>query len=94
MKRTPLRRVSKKHAAARREYSKLSKAFLAAHPRCEWNAPPPPWIGCNRRSRDVHHIQGRGKNLNRVETWVALCREHHDFCHQYPNKARAMGLLK
>lgn len=36
MKRTPLKKVSKKRAKANAEYSKRRKAFLEAHPFCQW----------------------------------------------------------
>ncbi len=36
MKRTKIRRVSSKRSTQLREYSKLRKAFLEAHPWCQW----------------------------------------------------------
>lgn len=36
IRRTPIRRVSKKRAAANAIYSKLRKEFLAKHPYCQW----------------------------------------------------------
>ena len=36
MKRTPLKKVSKKRAGQNNTYSKLRKEFLAAHPYCQW----------------------------------------------------------
>lgn len=36
MKRTSLKKVSKKRAKANAEYSKRRKAFLEAHPFCQW----------------------------------------------------------
>ena len=86
MKRTRLRPVSKKRAALNVEYRKLRKAFLLEHQVCEFS-------GCRSHSRDVHHRSGRGPNLLRVETWLALCRKHHDLVHANPKKSRELGLL-
>lgn len=30
---------------------------------------------------DVHHIHGRGKNMDVIENLAGLCRNHHDDCH-------------
>jgi len=87
MKRTPLRKVSKKYAPELRAYQKERKIFLEDK-FCEYPE------GCVERADDVHHSQGRGINLRKQSTWWALCRTHHDFVHQNPNIARTMGLLK
>jgi predicted restriction endonuclease len=36
---------------------------------------------CNRQSVDIHHVKGRGKNMDRIENLAALCRTHHTDCH-------------
>lgn len=85
--RTPLRRVSKKREIENRRYRTLRRIFLIAHRVCETGA-------CSRAADDVHHKAGRGKNLNRVDTWLAVCRTCHDWIHAHPNEARTRGLLK
>lgn len=89
IRRTPLRRVSKKHAKELRIYAKLRLDFLESHPMCE--------VGrkdiCNRFSCDVHHVHGRGKHLNDKGTWLAVCRPCHDFIHRNPGQARQLGFL-
>ncbi len=94
IKRTPLRRVSKKRAVGLRIYSKLRKQFLEEHPYCQayatiWypacDSPP---------SVEIHHKRGRGKYLNETSTWLAVCRMSHDFIHQHPKAARIMGFLQ
>ena len=86
LKRTALSPVSKKQQKKLREYSKLRKEYLEEHPLCE--------CGCGRKSRDIHHKAGRGSNLNRVETWMAVCRPCHDEIHACPSVARKRGWIK
>ena len=66
-------------------YFELKPVFLRAHPIC---------ARCPAPAVDVHHAAGRGKNLNCVHTWIALCRRCHDWVHQHPIEARAEGLLR
>jgi hypothetical protein len=86
MKRTPMRRASKKQVERLREYRVLKNEFLWDHPFCQWP-------GCTKLSQDIHHKAGRGKNLNNTETWAALCRAHHDEAHRRPGQARKIGML-
>lgn len=79
-----LRKVSKKLAPRLKLYSALRKEFLEKNRMCFCGAP----------SMDVHHIGGRGSNLNATDTWLAVCRFHHDEIHRNPNEARKLGLLK
>jgi hypothetical protein len=86
-KRTPLRRTSRKQAAALLEYRRLKAKFLREHPLCEFS-------NCFDLSNSLHHMQGRGPNLNRVETFMACCHFHHEWIHRHPNQARELGYLK
>ena len=81
---------SKKRAIQNKEYLRLRKEFLGAHPYCET------WRGteCCLRSTDIHHVHGRGKNLCNVKTWLAVCRPCHNWIHARGKEARALGLLK
>ncbi len=55
MKRNPLRKISKKMSSRLREYAKVRKEYLAAHPMCEV---------CGRQaSTEIHHKKSRIGNL-------------------------------
>lgn len=86
MKKTPLRRVSKKQQARLRIYYKLRDDYLSQHPVCQC---------CNeRKSQDIHHVAGRGSLLNDTEHFMAVCRPCHDGIHARPSVAREKGWLK
>jgi len=69
----------------RLRYFKLARTFKREHPICQ---------KCGEaRATDVHHKFGRGKFLNDVSTFVALCRSCHDWVHAHPKEAREAGLL-
>lgn len=94
-RRTPLKRtgrlrpVSPRRAIVNAAYSRLRITFLAAHPKCQAR------LACKRgHSRDIHHVHGRGSNLLKPETWLAVCRRCHDAIHDNPKAARELGLLK
>ncbi len=88
--RTPLRKVSSKRGRALREYTCKRRTFLETHTTCE--------IGrkgiCTHRAGEVHHVHGRGPNLNAVGTWLAVCRCCHDWVHTHPGQARQLGFLE
>lgn len=103
MKRTPLKRVSSKRSKELREYAKLRKAYLEAHPYCEV------WLqegiidGTSLHdllmlaplATDIHHVRGRwGKRLNDTSYWLAVCRQSHDRIHRDPAWAYERGYLK
>ena len=82
---TPLRRMSKKREAEYKEYLRLRRFFMAENRICQ--------VCFARGSKDVHHKAGRGRNLNNVETWCAVCRPCHNWIHNHPKQARELGLL-
>jgi hypothetical protein len=87
VKRTPLRRASKRRAAQLREYHRLHGAWLLAHPVCE--------ICRAKRSTQVHHSKGRiGNRLNATEDWIAICSFCHEKIHSHAKWARENGYLK
>lgn len=46
-------------------------------------------------STDIHHVAGRiGEKLNDSNDWLAACREQHEWIHNNPKEARALGVLK
>jgi len=92
--RKPLRKVSSARRIAQKVYSEKRRLFLIEHPDCQAHALI--WPGeAVPLATDVHHCAGRtGKNYLDVSTWLALCRSCHEWTHQHPNQARALGLLK
>ena len=96
--------MSKRRQRESKEYSKLRKEFLAQRPICEAHMFVFPADGhyttdfehmiYTESSTDVHHTAGRhkGNYLNR-DTWLAVCRDCHDWIHKNPKQAEEMGLL-
>lgn len=99
MKRTRLRQVSVVRAKELRQYSKLRKIYLEAHPYCEvWLAEHDlKYEGAPLEaplSQDIHHRQGRQRaKLNDTSMWLAVCRELHNQIHNNPKWAYEMGYL-
>jgi hypothetical protein len=91
MKRTPMRRVSKKRAVANAIYSKKRKAFLKDHPYCFvahelWGKLLP--------TRDIHHMRKpRATYLNDETTWMAVSRRAHEWIENNKSEARERGWL-
>lgn len=84
--RKPIPKVSSRRRVANRIYSVNRKELLTDRPTCEVCVKAP--------SCDVHHKAGRlAGNLNNEATWLAVCRDCHDWIHQHPSLARAQGLL-
>lgn len=87
LRRTPIRRISKKKARQLAEYARKRAEFMAKRPTCE---------KCHTRaSTECHHKAGRtGSNYLDVSTWAALCGRCHRDIHNRPGQARAAGWLK
>jgi len=108
MKRTPLRRVSKRRAEETKEYMKLRKQFLSDHNLCQI------WMQLHGLSEDsfldrlsavsngcpvateIHH-RAAGKNRKasylRTDTWYAVSAEMHRYIHDNPKLAYERGWL-
>ena len=86
--------MSKRRQREAKEYSKLRKEFLAQRPICEAHHIVTGETKVFAASTDVHHMKGRygGNYLNR-DSWLAVCRKCHDFCHTNPKEAEKLGLL-
>ena len=87
MKRTPLRKVSKKRQEELSEYSKLRKAHLSQFPTC---------VVCEERpATDIHHRHSRGNGGSFVDpdNFLGVCRKCHTMIHEQPSKARENGWL-
>lgn len=69
-------KVSPKRKEANKEYSVLRDEYLASHPTCEVML-----LGCEKTAIEIHHVAGRGNNLNDVSTFKATCRYCHNRIH-------------
>ncbi len=89
MKRTAIRKVSKKREKEMRLYRPLRGRFLQEHPFCQV-------VGCAPLcAMEVHHRDGRnGKRLLNVDKFVAVCRRCHRKIHDNPKWAKEQGLLQ
>lgn len=87
--RKSIKKVSDKYKEQLKIYSGLAKTFKLENPQCQANL-----LGCTRYTDDVHHKAKRGKNLNNVETFLAVCRTCHNTIHTMnSNEAKERGLL-
>ncbi len=97
LKRTPLKRVSKKRAKENRTYMKLREEFLANHPYCEaFHVIFGPRISMSATpaSTEVHHKIDRRAHFLDVSSWLAVSRLSHLWIHANPGQARKLGLLQ
>ena len=81
-----IKKKSKKLAINERIYSVLRKDFLLDHPTCECGQP-----GCTTIATQVHHKKGRGRWLNFVEFFLAVCYSCHEWIELHPKEAKAKG---
>lgn len=93
----PIRKVSKRMQSRLAEYRVLRDRYMSAHPWCEgclWELDR----GIRRRrhvqlSTDLHHKRGRGLFLCDVSTFMAMDRQHHDFCKEQGAEAMKRGWI-
>lgn len=45
-------------------------------------------------TEDLHHSRGRGKYYLAEDTWIPVCRAHHNWIHNNPAAAGKEGWLK
>jgi hypothetical protein len=85
-------RVSAKRAKKDAEYSKLRQRYLTENPLCMIKV-----AGCAHGATDVHHTYN-GANRDTFylvqSTWLAACRNCHDWVHMNSKDARELGYLK
>jgi hypothetical protein len=48
---------------------------------------------CGMYATDIHHKKGRGKNLCKKESFMAVCRKCHTYIHDNPAWARENNYL-
>lgn len=85
--RKPIKKASKKLAKANGEYSLLRRSFMAENRMCKATRE-----GCTIHATEVHHKQGRGKNLLLVETWLPVCHNCHEWITINSAEAMSLGL--
>lgn len=81
-----VKKKSKKLSIAERIYSILRKDFLLDNPWCQCGRP-----GCTKNSTEVHHKRGRGRWLNFVEFFLAVCHNCHEWIENHPTEAKELG---
>lgn len=79
--------VSTKQRSALDEYTQKRTLFMVANPSCQAKL-----VGCTGQSTDVHHKAGRGENLLKMTTWLAVCRSCHTWITENSNEAIELGL--
>jgi hypothetical protein len=78
-------KVSAKRKVLNVEYKKVRDDFMAAHPFCQFS-------GCIKRATDCHHAKGKvGKDFTDDTHFIALCRVHHNWVHDFPAEAMELG---
>lgn len=77
-----MRTMSKKRAADHRIYLKLRKKYLEDHPECE---------RCSYQANEIHHKIGRGKYLNDIKFFMAVCAYCHTWIESHPGDAFKLG---
>ena len=84
--------VSSKRRKKDQEYLKLRNRFLTDFSLCQIAVK-----GCSINATDVHHTYA-GANRDAFylvqSTWLAVCRNCHDWIHAHPKESRAFGYLK
>ena len=86
-----IKAFSKKRIVELKTYSQLRKEHLTKHKFCRANLQ-----GCTKKATQVHHLSGRGSNLNREETFMSVCFNCHQLLHNKlsAKERREKGLLK
>ena len=94
VKRTPLRRRSKKREQQDREYAAWRKGYLARNPHCMAKWAPDCW----GRASEVNHIIKRSQGapaVPRSESDVmSICRPCHARIDLYPQEAKDRGFIR
>jgi hypothetical protein len=84
--------VSSKRKKKDQEYLKLRERYLTQNHLCMVKV-----NGCTNGATDVHHTYA-GSNRDAFylvqSTWLAVCRNCHDWIHAHPTEARTMNWLK
>jgi hypothetical protein len=85
MKRSPIRKVSKRRRSENKIYRELSETYLEQHPVCECCG--------ERQATQIHHKARRGIYLLVIKYFMAVCSVCHHFIETHPEAARKAGWL-
>jgi hypothetical protein len=80
-----INKISKKLRNLISEYTELRTEYLKQYPLCKANLD-----GCTKVSTDIHHMQGRGKFLLNILTWLSVCRNCHKWIEMRPKDAKKL----
>ena len=99
MKRTPLRRISKKRAKIQRQRARMVSEELAERELCEAGSLiylKANKTVCSGRAVELHEplTRARGGSILDPDNTVAVCRNCHRWIHDHPEDATQLGLLK
>ena len=99
MKRTPLRRVSKKRAKEQRRRRQFVAEELARRELCEAGAViylQGKQARCSGLAVELHEplTRARGGSILDPDNTVAICRNCHRWIHEHPEAATELGLLQ
>ena len=93
-RKTPLKRSGRlrpfsnnpRKVERRKLYEKNRDEYFTEHPKCEI---------CEKAGRlDLHHKAGRiGDNYTNKATFMAVCRQCHDYIHRNPRESRQKGWI-
>jgi len=90
MKKSFLKKRSKKRSKQEAEYSKLRLAYLESYPFCKAKLPK-----CTIKSTDIHHMKGRvNEDLLDTTEWLSVCRSCHIWIETHPIEATELGFRK
>lgn len=94
MRRTPLRRKSKKRERQERDYAVWRRGYLARHPNCmlRWST------HCSGRSAEVHHVLKRSQGAPLIPKdeadVLATCWPCHFKVDVEPAEAKERGFVR
>jgi hypothetical protein len=77
---------SKKMLDELKIYRPLRDEFMQKNPICQFK-------GCSKLANDLHHKARRKENLCNVETFMSVCREHHNWIEENHAESVRLGYL-
>lgn len=86
MKKSQLRKVSKKMSKALVKYRELKYDFLHPSQTCQ--------VCLTRKATQIHHKKRRGKYLNDVSSWLPVCSQCHHTIESNPKWAMINGFTE
>ena len=85
-----IKKISDKKKQKDIEYFKLRKIFLESHVFCEAKL-----TNCTMIATDIHHLysgKNRDKYYLQTNTWKSVCRNCHNFIHDFLSSEEAIEL--